>query len=40
MRNFQHSFETRKRSFIGAFSICLTVPLIEFREVIIYLKNT
>ena len=27
MRNFQDTFETRKRSFIGAFSICMTVPL-------------
>ena len=28
MRNFQDTFETRKRSFISAFSICTTVPLI------------
>ena len=27
MRNFQDTFETRKRSFISAFSICMTVPL-------------
>ena len=27
MRNFQDTFETRKRSFISAFSICITVPL-------------
>ena len=27
MRNFQHTFETRKRSFISAFSTCMTVPL-------------
>ena len=27
MRNFQNPFETRKRSFISAFSICMTVPL-------------
>ena len=27
MRNFQDTFETRKRSFISAFSIYLTVPL-------------
>ena len=27
MRNFQDTFETRKRSFINAFSICMTVPL-------------
>ena len=27
MRNFQDTFETPKRSFISAFSICMTVPL-------------
>ena len=27
MRNFQDTFEIRKRSFISAFSICMTVPL-------------
>ena len=27
MRNFQDTFETRKRSFISAFAICMTVPL-------------
>ena len=27
MRNFQDTFETRKRSFICAFSICMTLPL-------------
>ena len=27
MRNFQDTFETGKRSFISAFSICMTVPL-------------
>ena len=27
MRNFQDIFETRKRSFISAFSICMNVPL-------------
>ena len=27
MQNFQNPFETRKRSFISAFSICMTVPL-------------
>ena len=27
MRNFQDNFETRKRSFISAFSFCMTVPL-------------
>ena len=29
MRNFQDSFETHKQSFISAFSICMTVSLIE-----------
>ena len=27
MRNFQDAFETRKRSFISVFSICITLPL-------------
>ena len=27
MRNFQDTFETRERSFISVFSICMTVPL-------------
>ena len=27
MQTFQDTFETRRRSFIGAFSICMTVPL-------------
>ena len=27
MQNFQDTFETRKRLFISAFSICMTVPL-------------
>ena len=27
MRNFRDTFETRKRSFISAFSICMTVPI-------------
>ena len=31
MRNFQDTFKTRKRSFISAFSIYMTVPLtLEF----------
>ena len=29
MRNFQDTLETRKRSFISTFSICMTVPLIK-----------
>ena len=28
MRNFQDTFETRKQSFISAFSVCMTVHLI------------
>ena len=31
MQNFQDTFETRKRSFISAFSICMTVPLNYFK---------
>ena len=31
MRNFQDIFETRKRSFISAFSICVTVSLKKLR---------
>ena len=27
MQNFQDTFEKRKRPFISAFSICVTVPL-------------
>ena len=27
MENFQDTFETRKQSFISAFSICMSVPL-------------
>ena len=30
MRNFQDTLETRKRSFISAFSICMTVPLKNY----------
>ena len=29
MRNFQDTFETLKRLFISAFSICMNVPLNE-----------
>ena len=32
MRNFQDIFETRKGLFIGAFSICMTVPLSNFYD--------
>ena len=29
MQNFQDTFETRQRSFIKALSICMTVPLTQ-----------
>ena len=32
MRNVQDTFETRKRSCISAFSICMTVPLNKFQQ--------
>ena len=32
MRNFQNTFEIRKRSFISAFSICMNVPLSDFGQ--------
>ena len=32
MRNFPDTFETRKRSFVSAFSICMTVPSSQCRE--------
>ena len=34
MKNFQDTSETRKQSFISAFSICMTVPLnkLEFLD--------
>ena len=28
MRNFQDTFEIRKRPFISVYSVCMTVPLI------------
>ena len=28
VQNFQDTFETRERSFVGILSICMTVPLI------------
>ena len=34
MRNFQDTFEPRKRSFISAFSICMGVPLIKVNHLI------
>ena len=32
----QGTFETRKRLFISAFSICVTVPIIFWKEIIKY----
>ena len=32
MRNFQDTFESLKRSFISAFSICMTVPLNKGKQ--------
>ena len=37
MRNFQDTFETRKRSFISAFSICVNVNLNEIASLLFYL---
>ena len=37
MWNFQDTFKTRKRSFISAFSICMTVPLIRWFSFSTYL---
>ena len=34
MRNFHDTFETHKRSFVSAFSICMTVHLMN-----IFLKD-
>ena len=36
MQNFHNTFGTRKRSFISAFSICLTVPL---RLILLQMKS-
>ena len=38
MRSFKDTFETRKRSFISAFSICMTVPLRHFSSVFVRRK--
>ena len=32
MRNFQDTFEIHKRSFVSAFSICMTVPSISQKK--------
>ena len=38
MRNFQNTFEKLKRSFVSAFAICMTVPLIfVYFEILTYL---
>ena len=39
MRSFQDTFETRKRSFISAFSICMTVPLTKHGLLVNQIKN-
>ena len=31
MQKFQDTFETRKRSFTSAFSVCMTVPIKQFK---------
>ena len=43
MQNFQDNFETHKRSFISAFSFCMTVPLkalviLQIVEQLMYIK--
>ena len=44
MRSFQDTFQTRKQSFISAFSVCMTVPLVwvylSFIEYTIYIMET
>ena len=41
MQNFQDTFETHKRPFFSAFSICMTVPLSILCSIIpyLYLQN-
>ena len=39
MRNFHDTFEIRKRLFVSAFSVCMTVPL-KFFSVSIIKKMT
>ena len=39
MRNFQDTFETRKRSFISPFSICMTVSLSKYIHIEKVLKT-
>ena len=40
MQNFQYIFETRKRSFISAFSVCITLPLTspKFLAILVIFK--
>ena len=33
MRNFQDTFEARKRSFISGFSVCMNVPLMFYEQI-------
>ena len=39
MGKFQDTFETRKRSFISAFLICMTVPLSYYVELFKHREN-
>ena len=39
MPNFQDTFETHKQSFISAFSVCMTVPLIKAHDHITIYTN-
>ena len=39
MRNFPVTFQTRKRSFISALSICMKIPLICRTENFVVLKS-
>ena len=36
MQNFQDAFETRKQSFVSAFSICVTVPSTVDQGITLY----
>ena len=39
MQNFQDTFETRKRSFVSAFSIYMTLPLSNKEITSKYIEN-
>ena len=40
MENSQDTFGTRKRSFIGAFLMCMTVPFKTTNYILKYLEKT